>query len=380
MAIVVCLGACVGAAFEAWRPATPPGLDKPAESPASAPAQSSTIVDLPPIVTNLGAPQDTWVRLEGSIIFDPKTLPHPEAVAGQIGDDVLAYLRTVSLHQLEGPIGLENIRQDLNERAAIRSGGKVRGVRHPNIGGAMKRAICVGVALLAASCPAAAQTVDLNALIPAGGATASGRIIELVAILTVLSVAPGLLIMVTSFTRFIVALSFLRSGLGLQSAPANLVLISLSLFMTFFVMAPTFDRAWQNGLKPLMDNQISQQDALAAVVEPFREFMLGQVREKDMALFEGLSKGRFEVTDRSKADLRLLIPAFMISELRRGFEIGFLIVLPFLVIDMIVATLTMSMGMMMLPPSVISLPIKILFFVLIDGWNLLIGSLVRSAS
>ena len=244
----------------------------------------------------------------------------------------------------------------------------------------MKRAICVGLALLAASCPAAAQTVDLNALIPAGGATASGRIIELVAILTVLSVAPGLLIMVTSFTRFIVALSFLRSGLGLQSAPANLVLISLALFMTFFVMAPTFDRAWQNGLKPLMDNQISQQDALAAVVEPFREFMLGQVRDKDMALFEGLSKGRFEVTDRSKADLRLLIPAFMISELRRGFEIGFLIVLPFLVIDMIVATLTMSMGMMMLPPSVISLPIKILFFVLIDGWNLLIGSLVRSAS
>jgi flagellar biosynthetic protein FliP len=244
----------------------------------------------------------------------------------------------------------------------------------------MRRAICIGVALLAVSYPAAAQNVDLNSLVPAGGATASGRIIELVAILTVLSVAPGLLIMVTSFTRFIVALSFLRSGLGLQSAPANLVLISLALFMTFFVMAPTFDQAWQKGLKPLMDNQISQQDALAAVSEPFREFMLSQVREKDMALFEGLSKGRFEVTDRSKADLRLLIPAFMISELRRGFEIGFLIVLPFLVIDMIVATLTMSMGMMMLPPSVISLPVKIMFFVLIDGWNLLIGSLVRSAS
>jgi flagellar protein FliL len=123
--IVVCLAACAGAAFETWRPATPPGMDKPAESPVTAPAQSSTIVDLPPIVTNLGAPQDTWVRLEGSIIFDPKTLPHPEAVAGQIGDDILAYLRTVSLRQLEGPIGLENIRQDLSERAAIRSGGKV---------------------------------------------------------------------------------------------------------------------------------------------------------------------------------------------------------------------------------------------------------------
>ena len=125
LAIVVCLGACVGAAFEAWCPATPLGPDKPAESPASAPAQSSTIVDLPPIVTNLGAPQDTWVRLEGSIIFDPKTLSRPEAMAGQIGDDILAYLRTVSLHQLEGPIGLENLRQDLSERAATRSGGKV---------------------------------------------------------------------------------------------------------------------------------------------------------------------------------------------------------------------------------------------------------------
>jgi flagellar protein FliL len=127
-AIVICLAASAGAVFEVWRPAASPAADKPAESPASASAQSSTIVDLPPIVTNLGAPQDTWVRFEGSIIFDPKTLPHPEAVAGQIGDDVLAYLRTVSLHQLEGPIGLENIRQDLSERAATRSGGKVRGL------------------------------------------------------------------------------------------------------------------------------------------------------------------------------------------------------------------------------------------------------------
>ena len=244
----------------------------------------------------------------------------------------------------------------------------------------MKRLAGVGIALLVATSRAAAQTVDLNALIPAGGASASGRIIEMVALLTVLSVAPGLLIMVTSFTRFIIALSFLRSGLGIQSAPANLVLISLSLFMTFFVMAPTFDRAWQNGLKPMLDNEISQQDALVAVVQPFREFMLSQVREKDVALFESLSKGRFDAGDRAKVDLRLLIPAYMISELRRGFEIGFLIVLPFLVIDMIVATLTMSMGMMMLPPSVISLPVKILFFVLIDGWNLLIGSLVRSAT
>jgi flagellar biosynthetic protein FliP len=228
--------------------------------------------------------------------------------------------------------------------------------------------------------PAAAQTVDLGALIPSGSASASGRIIEMVALLSVLSVAPGLLIMITSFTRFIIALSFLRAGLGVQGAPANLVLISLALFMTFFVMAPTFDRAWENGLKPMLDNEISQQDALVAVAQPFREFMLSQVREKDIALFESLSKGRFDAGERSKVDFRLLVPAYMISELRRGFEIGFLIMLPFLVIDMIVATLTMSMGMMMLPPSVISLPVKVLFFVLVDGWSLLVGSLVRSTS
>ncbi|MFZ1963252.1 MAG: flagellar type III secretion system pore protein FliP [Roseiarcus sp.] len=244
----------------------------------------------------------------------------------------------------------------------------------------MKRAALAAIALFLTASAAGAQTVDLGALIPSGGASATARIVQMVAILTVLSLAPGLLIMVTSFTRFIVALSFLRSGLGLQSTPANLVLISLSLFMTFYVMAPTFDRAWHNGLEPLMDNTISQQEAYGAITQPFREFMLAQVREKDIALFEDLSKGNFQIKDRSTVDLRVLIPAFMISELRRGFEIGFLIVLPFLVIDMIVAALTMSMGMMMLPPSVISLPVKLLFFVLVDGWNLLIGSLVRSVN
>jgi flagellar biosynthesis protein FliP len=244
----------------------------------------------------------------------------------------------------------------------------------------MKRIALVGLVLAAMTVSAQAQTVDLGSLIPNNGVSATARIIQMVAILTILSVAPGLLIMVTSFTRFIVALSFLRSGLGLQSTPANLVLISLSLFMTFFVMAPTFDRAWQNGLKPMMDNAISQQEAYAGVTQPFREFMLAQVRDKDLNLFEDLSKGNFQIKDRSTIDLRLLVPAFMISELRRGFEIGFLIMLPFLVIDMIVATLTMAMGMMMLPPSIISLPVKILFFVLIDGWNMLIGSLVRSVS
>ncbi|MCI0734739.1 MAG: flagellar type III secretion system pore protein FliP [Beijerinckiaceae bacterium] len=225
---------------------------------------------------------------------------------------------------------------------------------------------------------AGAQVPDLSAVIPQGGGTVAGRIIQAVALLTVLSIAPGLLVMVTSFTRFAVALSFLRSGLGLQSTPANLILISLSLFMTFYVMAPTFDRAWEAGVKPLMENSIQEQEAFGKIVEPFREFMLAHVREKDLKLFADLARDSFKVKEDAKGEIRVLIPAFMISELRRGFEIGFLIALPFLVIDMIVSTLTMSMGMMMLPPSVVALPLKILFFILIDGWNLLIGSLVRS--
>ena len=233
--------------------------------------------------------------------------------------------------------------------------------------------------LLLITSSAHAQVPDLEALIPAGEGTATVRIVQLVALLTVLSVAPGLLIMVTSFTRFVIALSFLRSGLGLQSTPANLVLISLALFMTFFVMGPTFDRAWQQGLQPLMDNKISEEEAYSRVTDPFREFMSAHVRERDLELFREIAAGSFgETAEEDQIGLRVLIPAFMISELRRGFEIGFLIALPFLVIDMIVATVTMSMGMMMLPPTVISLPFKILFFVLIDGWNLLVGGLVRS--
>ena len=226
---------------------------------------------------------------------------------------------------------------------------------------------------------ALAQIPDLNSLLPPGNGSTSGRIIQLMAVITVMSVAPGLLIMVTSFTRFAVALSFLRSGLGLQTTPANLVLISLALFMTFYVMAPTFDRAWETGVQPLMKNEISEEEAYLKITDPFREFMLAHVRDKDLQTFESLAAESFRKKfDDKRVDLRVIIPAFMISELRRSFEIGFLIILPFLVIDMIVATLTMSMGMMMLPPTVISLPFKVLFFVLIDGWNLLIGGLLRS--
>ncbi|RCL02532.1 MAG: flagellar biosynthetic protein FliP [Candidatus Tokpelaia sp. JSC188] len=210
--------------------------------------------------------------------------------------------------------------------------------------------------------------------------SASGRIVQLFGLLTILSIAPGLLIMVTSFTRFAIAFSLLRSGLGLQTAPANLIMVSLALFMTFYVMGPVFNQAWLNGFEPLIENKITESQAAKEISEPFRVFMLSQVREKDINLFADLASSPLKVKEGYPVDFRVLIPAFMISELKRGFEIGFLIVLPFLVIDLVVATLTMSMGMMMLPPTVISLPFKILFFLLIDGWNLLVGSLIRSFS
>ncbi len=241
----------------------------------------------------------------------------------------------------------------------------------------MKKFLTAAAILAASALPAGAQQLDLSALGNLDGATV-GYIIQMFGLLTVLSVAPGLLIMVTSFTRFVIAFSILRTGIGLQSTPANLILISLSLFMTFYVMAPTFDQAWQNGVKPLMDNQITQVQAIDRISDPFRTFMMRNVRDKDFNLFADLARERGQTVSEDKVDLRILVPAFMISEIRRGFEIGFLIVLPFLVIDLIVATITMAMGMMMLPPTVVSLPFKILFFVLIDGWNLLVGSLVRS--
>jgi flagellar biosynthesis protein FliP len=233
--------------------------------------------------------------------------------------------------------------------------------------------------LVAGGTQAVAQVPSLESLLPSGDPTAAGRIVQLIAVVTVLSVAPGLLIMVTCFTRFVIALSFLRAGLGLQTTPANLILISLALFMTFYVMGPTFDKAWHGGVQPLMEKKITEAEAYARITTPFRSFMRSNVRDKDLKMFTELANESLRPKQEdAEIDLRVLIPAFMISELRRAFEIGFLIALPFLVIDMIVATLTMSMGMMMLPPTVISLPFKVLFFVLIDGWNLLIGGLIRS--
>lgn len=232
-------------------------------------------------------------------------------------------------------------------------------------------ALVAGATLL---CPAVAYAQ--TASIDLGQASLSGRAIELVLMLTVLSLAPGILMTVTSFTRIVVALSLLRNGLGAQGVPPNPVIISLALFLSFFVMAPTFETAWDKGVSPYSAGQISEAQALERTVAPFRVFMLSHVRDDDLALFNSLAGKR--PAARVQTPLSTLVPAFMISELRRAFEIGFLLLLPFLVIDLAVSAVLMAMGMMMLPPPTISLPMKIIFFVLVDGWGLVAGSLVRS--
>ncbi|MDR3375448.1 MAG: flagellar type III secretion system pore protein FliP [Ancalomicrobiaceae bacterium] len=222
--------------------------------------------------------------------------------------------------------------------------------------------------------PAVAQDISVNL---GQGNTISERAVQLIALMTVLSLAPSIIVMVTSFTRIVVVLSLLRSAIGLQTAPPNSVMISLALFLTAFVMQPTFTRAYEEGVKPLTDGTIELNQAIERAGVPFHEFMRAHVREKDLALFLDLAK---EDVPKQPEDLsfRVLVPAFMISELRRAFEIGFLLYLPFLIIDLVVASVLMSMGMMMLPPATISLPFKLIFFVLVDGWSLVAGSLVRS--
>jgi flagellar biosynthetic protein FliP len=234
--------------------------------------------------------------------------------------------------------------------------------------------VTVLIALFAAL-PAAAQSLTLD-LGEAGGST-TGRIVQLMVLLTVLSLAPAILITVTSFTRIIIVLSFLRNALGIQQTPPNTVLISLALFLTGFIMAPTFDAAWRNGVSPLIEEKIGETEAIEKTMAPIGAFMLANVRERDLKLFADIAKLP-PVAEAKETPMRVLIPAFMISELRRAFEIGFLLFLPFLIIDMVVASILMSMGMMMLPSAIISLPFKLVFFVLVDGWYLVAGSLVQS--
>jgi flagellar biosynthetic protein FliP len=222
--------------------------------------------------------------------------------------------------------------------------------------------------------PAAAQDISINF---GQGAGLTERALQLIAVVTVLSLAPSILVMVTSFTRIVVVLSLLRTALGTATAPPNTVIVSLALFLTMFVMGPAFQRAYDQGIKPLVANEIEADQAFERSSEPFRGFMLKNVREKDLKLFVDLAQ---QPTPDKPEDmsLRILVPAFMISELKRAFEIGFLLFLPFLIIDLVIASVLMSMGMMMLPPVVVSMPFKLIFFVLVDGWSLVAGSLVQS--
>ncbi|MBW7836372.1 MAG: flagellar type III secretion system pore protein FliP [Sphingomonadales bacterium] len=235
-------------------------------------------------------------------------------------------------------------------------------------------ALTAVVLSLLAAFPAAAQEVTINL---GEGGTFSGRIVQLILLTTVLALAPSIIVVLTSFTRIIVVLSLLRSAIGTQQTPPNVVLISLALFLTGFVMAPTFEKSYKEGIAPLVAEEIEQGEAFELAVAPFRVFMLGQVREQDLQLFFDLGKLTPPKTA-VETPLHVLIPAFIISELRRAFEIGFLLFVPFVVIDLVVSSILMSMGMMMLPPVMISLPFKLIFFVLVDGWALVAGSLVKS--
>ena len=223
--------------------------------------------------------------------------------------------------------------------------------------------------------PAMAQSLSLDLGGSEGSAT--GRIVQIIALMTILSIAPSILVMVTAFTRIIVVLSFLRNAMGVQQTPPNAVLISLALFLTAFVMAPTLEQSYRDGIGPLIANSIGEEEAFKRSVAPVHKFMMTHVREQDLNLFLEMAKTPPAATA-EETPLRSLIPAFMISELRRAFEIGFLLFVPFLIIDMVVASVLMSMGMMMLPPVMISLPFKLIFFVLVDGWYLVAGSLIQS--
>ena len=223
-----------------------------------------------------------------------------------------------------------------------------------------------------------AQTLSLNLAGPnSGGMT--GRIVQFTALLTVLSLAPSLLVTITAFTRIVIVLSLLRSALGAQGTPPNQVLIGLALFLTFFVMQPVFDQAWSRGVVPMMSGNVTDMEGLTRIAEPFHHFLVLNARAADVRLFSHLAQLPAP-TAPEMTSWRVLAPAFLVGELRRAFEMGFLLYLPFLVIDVVVASVLMSMGMMMLPPSAISLPFKLIFFVLIDGWHLVAGSLVESFS
>jgi flagellar biosynthetic protein FliP len=239
----------------------------------------------------------------------------------------------------------------------------------------MKRVlVLVAGVLLPVAAHAQSLAIDLGS---AGQAGTTARIVQLMALVTVLSLAPSLLVMTTAFTRIVIVLSLLRSALSTQGTPPNTVMIGLALFLSFFVMEPVLNQAWTNGIQPMTQGELSEIDGLTKAAEPFHAFMAATARPSDVHFFADLGHVQ-DPKDPAATPWRILIPAFLVSELRRAFEIGFLLYLPFLIIDIVVASILMSLGMMMLPPATVSLPIKLIFFVLIDGWRLIAGSLVQS--
>ncbi len=243
----------------------------------------------------------------------------------------------------------------------------------------LRRAAVISM-LAAVACaimPAAAMAQSAVNINLGTGAGLTDRVVQLVGLMTVLSLAPSIVIMTTSFVRIVVVLGLLRTAIGVQQSPPNPVIISLALFLTAIVMGPTFERSYDAGIKPLLDHQIELPEAFDQASGPVKQFMLRQVDREDLALFVRLSKTP-QTQNAQALPMKVVTPAFMISELKRAFEIGFLLFIPFLVIDLVVASVLMSMGMMMLPPATISLPFKLIFFVLVDGWRLVAGSLVES--
>ena len=235
--------------------------------------------------------------------------------------------------------------------------------------------------LIAVFLPLAAQAQGLPTItLGIGEANDPAQVstaLQVLILLTILSVAPAILLMTTAFTRIVIVLSFVRQAMGTQQAPSNQIVVGLALFLTFFIMAPVFNQINDEALQPYLNEEITQEEALPLALEPMRRFMFSQVGEKDLQLLVDISQSPQPET-MDDIGMLTLIPAFMLSELKRAFQMGFLLFVPFLMIDMIVASILMAMGMMMLPPIIVSLPFKILLFVLVDGWSLVIGSLVQS--
>jgi flagellar biosynthetic protein FliP len=241
--------------------------------------------------------------------------------------------------------------------------------------GALRVVLLATVLIVSLPLAAMAQSVSVNL---GEGNGLSTEVIQLFLLITVLSMAPGIAMMITCFPFMVTVLSLLRQGIGLQAAPPNMMIISLALFLTYFVMEPVFSEAWATGLRPLMDGDITAEQGFERSLAPFRVFMEARVRPDIVAaLADAAPQRTLDLTSAERTPLELLIPSFMLSEIERAFEIGFMIFLPFLIIDLVVASVLMSMGMMMVPPVVVSLPLKLAFFVVADGWSLLAGALIR---